>query len=86
MSHLILAGNTFTNFFWLRALGGYHLIQVKWTAFKLQPVKALFNIAKHSPIHALINTDDGVNHARRQPARQEQLGLCVLLRDITTLS
>jgi len=32
-------------------------------------------------------TDGGVNHAREQPTRQEQLGLGgVLLRDTSTLS
>ena len=35
--------------------------------------KALYSIACHSPIHA--HTDCRVNHARRQPARLEQLGL-----------
>ena len=32
-----------------------------------------------------IHTDGGVDHARRQPARREQLGWGVLLRDTSTL-
>ena len=38
-----------------------------------------------SDLQRLTHTDDGVNHARRQPAGQEQLGLGVLLRDTSTL-
>ena len=33
----------------------------------------------------LIHSDGGVNHARQQPAGEEQLGLSVLLRDTSTL-
>ena len=36
-------------------------------------------------LHTHSRTDAGVNNARRQPARQEQLGLGVLLRDTSTL-
>ena len=38
-----------------------------------------------SDLQRLIHTNGGVNHARRQPARQEQLRLSVLLRDTSTL-
>ena len=43
------------------------------------PPKALYNIAQHS------HPDGGVSHARREPARQEQLGLGAVLRDTSTL-
>ena len=47
--------------------------------------KALCNVAfTHSCTHS--HTDGGVSHARRQPARQEQLGLGALLRDTSTLA
>ena len=48
--------------------------------------KALHSIAWRSPIHAHSHTDGGVDHARRRPALREQLGLCVSLRDTSTLT
>ena len=36
-------------------------------------------------VYTHLHTDGRVNHARRQPAPQEQLGLSVLIRDKTTL-
>ena len=41
-------------------------------------------IFTHSCTHS--HTDGGVNNARRQPARREQLGCGVLLRDTSTLA
>ena len=38
----------------------------------------------HSYIH--LYTDGAVNHARKQPAGQEQLGLGILLRDTSKFS
>ena len=40
--------------------------------------------ASHSRTHS--HTDGGVSHARRQPARREQLGLGALLKHTSTLS
>ena len=37
-------------------------------------------------VNTHIDTDSRVNHARRQPASQEQLGFSVLLRDTSTIS
>ncbi|KAJ7998630.1 hypothetical protein DPEC_G00206880, partial [Dallia pectoralis] len=42
--------------------------------------------ASHSPIHSHSYTDDRIYHARRLQARQEQLGLGVLLMDTSTIS
>ena len=54
--------------------------KVKWTAFiegfaSQWPLKALYNIAlafTHKCTHS--RTDGGVNHARQQPGRREQVG------------
>ena len=55
------------------------VVNGKWTAFTIHihslrfsnqwPLKGLYNTRTHSP------TAGGVNHARRQPARQEWLGV-----------
>jgi len=42
-----------------------------------------FTFASHSLTHSY--TDGSVSHARRHPARWEQLGLGVLLMDTSTL-
>ena len=41
--------------------------------------------ATYNNIKTFAHTDGGVNHAGRQPARQEQLGLDALLSDTSTL-
>ena len=47
--------------------------------------KALYNIASHSPIHSLIHTPAAVSAMQGDPARREQLGFGVLLKDTSTL-
>ena len=64
---------------WVRALGRRVLLVTVTcecqanTAFIQRfsnpwPLKALYNIAPHSPIHAHSHTDGGINHAGRQAA------------------
>ena len=52
--------------------------------FEPVATQSALQLAPH--IHPfIVNGDSGVNHAREQPARREQLGLGVLLRDTSTL-
>ena len=60
-------------------VNGLHLYST-FIQIALQYCQTFIHSFTHSP------TDGGVNHARGQPARWEQLGLGALLRDTSTLS
>jgi len=63
-------------------VNGLHL----YSAFiDLMATKALYICLTFTHSHTHSYTDGGVSHARRQPARREQLGLGVLLMDTSTL-